>query len=123
MCFQEVSVAWAKEIIDNCLDTDWRGHVDNKCFMAWKVGSVERLDYEWVMLFPRDESAYKNWRGYSKVRLGFLGWSTAASILGHRPGTQGRCTGRSDSFSHRAPPNLRIASGGGGRFDFGERRR
>ena len=59
MCFQEVSVAWAKEIIDNCLDSDWRGHVDNKCFMAWKVGSVERLDYEWVMLFPRDESHTK----------------------------------------------------------------
>ena len=28
-------------------------------------------------------------------------------ILGHRPGTQGRCAGRIDSCSHRAPPNLR----------------
>ena len=64
MCFQEVSVAWAKEIIDECSDTDWRGHVDNQLFMAWKVGSLERLDYEWVMLFPEDKSTRKNWRGY-----------------------------------------------------------
>ena len=79
LCFQEVSVRWAKEIIDECLDTAWRGHVDHNNFMAWKVDSVERLEYEWVTLFPTDKSTYKNWRGYSKVRLGFLGWSIAAS--------------------------------------------
>jgi hypothetical protein len=40
---------------------------------------LERIDNEWQMLFLKEESANKKWRGYMRVRLGFLGWSTAAS--------------------------------------------
>ena len=79
MCLQEVSTGWAKHIIDNCLGAAWQGQSDSRNFMAWRADSVDRIDYEWVKLFPHDTSKYKNWRGYSKVRLGFLGWSTAAS--------------------------------------------
>ena len=65
-------------MLDRCLDCRWRGDVHNRNFMAWKTDSVERIDYEWVELFPHEPSKYINWRGYSKVCLGFPGWSTAA---------------------------------------------
>ncbi len=91
ICLQEVSVAWAKIITDVFDDAGWRTHVNNQLFMAWRVDSLERNEIVWKALFLKEESVRKNWRGYSRVRLGFLGWSTAASpvrsILGHRPGT------------------------------------
>jgi hypothetical protein len=78
-CLQECSVAWAT-FITNGMDNDcWRVHTHESLFIAWRSDSLERIDNEWQMLFPRDASFYKNWRGFMRVRMGFLGWSTAAS--------------------------------------------
>ena len=79
ICLQEVSLGWANLITFGMDDDGWRTHVNNQLFMAWRADSLERIDNEWKKLFMKEQSDYKNWRGYMRVRLGFLGWSTAAS--------------------------------------------
>ena len=108
ICLQEVSVGWAKIITDVLDDAGWRTHVNNQLFMAWRVDSLERIEIDWKLLFLKEQSDHKNWRGYSKVRLGFLGWSTAASPVRKRQssGTGPARKADVDSFSHRVPPNF-----------------
>ena len=69
---------------------------------------LERFEIDWKMLFLKEQSGHKNWRGFSKVRLGFLGWSTAASPVRKRQssGTGPARKADVDSFSHRLPPNF-----------------
>ena len=79
ICLQEVSVGWAN-VITLGMDNDrWRVQTYSSLFIAWRSDSLERIDNEWHMLFLQEESVNKKWRGYMRVRLGFLGWSTAAS--------------------------------------------
>ena len=79
ICLQEVSLGWANIITVGMDSEGWRVQTYNSLFIAWRSDSLERIDNEWQMLFPQDASANKKWRGYMRVRLGFLGWSTAAS--------------------------------------------
>ena len=108
ICLQEVSVGWANLITVGVDEDGWRTHVNNQLFMAWRVDSLERIEIDWKLLFLKEESVHKNWRGYSKVRLGFLGWSTAASPVRKRQssGTGPARKAAVDSFSHRVPPNF-----------------
>ena len=79
ICLQECSVKWA-DVITNAMDNDgWRTQMYNSLVIAWRTDSLERIDNEWQLLFPNDTSERKKWRGYMRVRLRFLGWSTAAS--------------------------------------------
>ena len=78
-CLQECSVVWATYITDGMDNKCWRVHTHESLLIAWRSDSLERIDNECQMLFPQEESAHKKWRGYMRVRLGFLGWSTAAS--------------------------------------------
>ncbi len=79
ICLQEVSVGWANLITHGMDDDGWRTHVNNQLSMAWRTDSLERIDNEWKKLFMKEQSDYKNWRGYMRVCQEFLGWSTAAS--------------------------------------------
>ena len=79
ICLQECSVGGANVITMGMDNEGWRTQIYNSLFIAWRSDSLERIDNEWQMLFPQDASANKKWRGYMRVRLGFLGWSTAAS--------------------------------------------
>ena len=79
ICLQECSVHWAAAITSELANDIWRVQTYESLFIAWRSDSLERIDNEWQMLFPQDASANKKWRGYMRVRLGFLGWSTAAS--------------------------------------------
>ena len=72
-------MGWANLITVGVDEEGWRTHVNNQLFMAWRTDSLERMDIEWQMLFLQEDSACKKWRGYMRVRLRFLGWSTAAS--------------------------------------------
>jgi hypothetical protein len=78
-CLQECSVVWATYITDGMDNECWRVHTHESLLIAWRSDSLERIDNAWHKLFPPDASLYRNWRGYMRVRMGFLGWSTAAS--------------------------------------------
>ena len=79
ICLQECSVGWAAAITSELANDIWRVQTYESLFIAWRSDSLDRIDNEWQLLFPQDSSANKKWRGYMRVRLGFLGWSTAAS--------------------------------------------
>ena len=79
ICLQECSVSWAAIITSDMGNDIWRVQTYESLLIAWRSDSLDRIDNEWQLLFPKDSSANKKWRGYMRVRLGFLGWSTAAS--------------------------------------------
>ena len=79
ICLQECSVSWAAAITSDMGNDIWRVQTYESLLIAWRSDSLDRIDNEWQLLFPQDSSANKKWRGYMRVRLGFLGWSTAAS--------------------------------------------
>ena len=91
ICLQECSVGWANVINSNMDNDSWRVQTHESLLIAWRSDSLVRIDNDWQMLFKTDASLYKNWRGFMRVRLGCLGWSTAASPVKNYPIDIGTC--------------------------------